>query len=456
MVSNATRLTIELLTEDQLLDGDIASVEAAIAQARSAVSRIRGYEARATTALEILKGRERRSESGPGDGSDTNRTDTDTGDTDTEDAEDGIEDSEQGESEETEATPEPSEKEKLDTRRRAARLRDYPFVADALDRGLINIEQTDLLIASKLPVLIVAGLMQEVIASRSADATRRIVRRATEEHDKVDPALKLLRQQASRAMNWGKNDDGTYWFWLKTDPITGAKIASQLETRERGEYQTAKKKGRRRAERDTRTATQRRADAFTRMIFRDAVDGAGGAHLVIDVEGLMKILDPDQVAHTLGGDPIPAAEWDKLLNRRAEIFAWVLASDDLELTLGRSNRHADQVQKLALAIRDGGCVQDNCDRLPAACDAHHIREWENFGPSDVANLALLCPHHHQQLHNAGCYLQPGDRIGQWHMVQHHTHRVIKTWTNPRRRNKRKATDDAGASRASPVATGPPG
>ena len=31
-------------------------------------------------------------------------------------------------------------------------------------------------------------------------------------------------------------------------------------------------------------------------------------------------------------------------------------------------------------------------------DCHHIEEWEIGGPTDLANLALLCEHHHHLIH----------------------------------------------------------
>ncbi|MCW3159204.1 HNH endonuclease [Micropruina sonneratiae] len=35
-----------------------------------------------------------------------------------------------------------------------------------------------------------------------------------------------------------------------------------------------------------------------------------------------------------------------------------------------------------------------CDNPPETCHAHHIEPWWNGGTTALANLALLCPHHH--------------------------------------------------------------
>src|SRR6266545_790889 len=54
-----------------------------------------------------------------------------------------------------------------------------------------------------------------------------------------------------------------------------------------------------------------------------------------------------------------------------------------------------------LAVRDGGCSFPNCDRPLAWCEAHHLRHWLHGGPTDLANLALLCRTHHRAVHEAG-------------------------------------------------------
>ena len=54
-----------------------------------------------------------------------------------------------------------------------------------------------------------------------------------------------------------------------------------------------------------------------------------------------------------------------------------------------------------LAIRDRGCRFPGCDAPPSWCDAHHIIYWEHDGDTDIANLVLLCRHHHGVTHRNG-------------------------------------------------------
>ena len=68
------------------------------------------------------------------------------------------------------------------------------------------------------------------------------------------------------------------------------------------------------------------------------------------------------------------------------------------LELGRPERLFTAPQRRALAVRDGGCVWPGCSAPPSWCHAHHVRPWQDGGPTDVDNGALLCPAHHHHLH----------------------------------------------------------
>ncbi|MBU3751596.1 MAG: HNH endonuclease, partial [Mycobacterium sp.] len=46
------------------------------------------------------------------------------------------------------------------------------------------------------------------------------------------------------------------------------------------------------------------------------------------------------------------------------------------------------------------CVVPGCGTT-RGLHAHHIRHWEDGGPTDLANLVLLCPFHHRMHHRGG-------------------------------------------------------
>lgn len=76
--------------------------------------------------------------------------------------------------------------------------------------------------------------------------------------------------------------------------------------------------------------------------------------------------------------------------------------DGNPLHLGREQRLFSPKQKIAMALRDGGCRWRRCDRPASYCEAHHIDEWKaDGGRTDVDRGILLCRFHHMQLHHSG-------------------------------------------------------
>jgi HNH endonuclease len=65
------------------------------------------------------------------------------------------------------------------------------------------------------------------------------------------------------------------------------------------------------------------------------------------------------------------------------------------LDVGRASRVGQPAQRTALAVRDGGWMVPGCDRPLAWCEAHHLLHWLDGGPTDLANLALVCRAHHR-------------------------------------------------------------
>lgn len=66
---------------------------------------------------------------------------------------------------------------------------------------------------------------------------------------------------------------------------------------------------------------------------------------------------------------------------------------------GRSTRTISRRLRRALEHRSPGCAVPGCGAT-RGLHAHHIRHWEDGGPTDLDNLVLLCPYHHR-LHHRG-------------------------------------------------------
>ena len=66
---------------------------------------------------------------------------------------------------------------------------------------------------------------------------------------------------------------------------------------------------------------------------------------------------------------------------------------------GRATRTVSRRLRRALEHRDQTCVVPGCGAT-RGLHAHHLRHWEDGGPTELDNLALVCPYHHR-LHHRG-------------------------------------------------------
>jgi hypothetical protein len=82
----------------------------------------------------------------------------------------------------------------------------------------------------------------------------------------------------------------------------------------------------------------------------------------------------------------------------ARMRAVAHGSDGSVLDLGRSRRTVTARQFRALLIRDHHCTHPGCTSI-RGLEAHHVVHWIDGGPTDMANLVLLCERHHHLLHD---------------------------------------------------------
>jgi len=159
---------------------------------------------------------------------------------------------------------------------------------------------------------------------------------------------------------------------------------------------------------DTRTTTQRRADALVSLCkvgLAHADVGPGRrtpAHLsgVLDCEALERRAGP-----SLAADVRAEAAHGRLsvatLRRiacDARISRVITDGRSLPLDVGRATRVVTPALWRALVVRDGGCTHPGCDRPPGWCEAHHIKHWADGGTTTLDNLKLVCSRHHHDEH----------------------------------------------------------
>ncbi len=120
---------------------------------------------------------------------------------------------------------------------------------------------------------------------------------------------------------------------------------------------------------------------------------------IVVVAQLDDLADTNQ--GTLGGlipgtGPISRSELERLACD-ADLQGLIFNGRGEPLWLGRRRRSASAAQLKALIARDRGCVL--CDASPHHCHAHHIVPWQNDGPTDIDNLALVCHQDHTKIHD---------------------------------------------------------
>ncbi|MCB0989991.1 MAG: HNH endonuclease, partial [Acidimicrobiales bacterium] len=190
--------------------------------------------------------------------------------------------------------------------------------------------------------------------------------------------------------------DDMIWFNAALDPVTGAALKAEYDRRERAAFHH-----------DMRTITdprkrrshqQRGADVIASMLTDGLVpattasDARGSVNLIVDIDQLDK---PDGSAYTIDGAPIPASIARSMLCR-AQINVWFQQADRRQLDLAY-----------------------DCNTEASRCEAHHLHHREHGGSTDLDNLALLCPQHHDRLHQTGNRLVMGDTPDHWQLQDSH-------------------------------------
>ena len=124
----------------------------------------------------------------------------------------------------------------------------------------------------------------------------------------------------------------------------------------------------------------------------------------------------------------------------AAVIPIVLNGKGQPLDVGRITRTIPDGLRRAVAARDRGCAHPGCGRPASWCEVHHIREWENGGPTRLDNLVMLCRVHHRQIHSTDWTVRIRDGLPEF---------IPPPWIDPGQRPRRRALPHlVGASAAS--------
>jgi len=291
-------------------------------------------------------------------------------------------------------------------------------LADALTSGLVSVAGADAIRRGLAPVADTAPADELLAECRrllarvtqiSIDELRREARSARDRIDEAGIARREKQRRDLRYLRRWIREDGMYQGAFLLDPEAGLHLFTALDAI------IAPRRGVRfvdaaaQAEADAvladpRTDDQLLADGLTDMV-RLAVDADPGS-LFGTRRPAVRVIVTEDTLLTNGGhgylegdvQPVSRNTVDRHLcdtgmigikfDRRGQV-----------LNLGRTQRLFTEAQRLAISVRDGGCLFPRCTRPPAGCEVHHITPWSQGGSTDTADGVTLCRHHHMLLHN---------------------------------------------------------
>ncbi len=297
-------------------------------------------------------------------------------------------------------------------------LAGHPYVADGLASGALRAEQAKVIVEAvdALPAVVDAETRDRarltlLTMAREHDAKdlRQIGKRILdivapevgESHEAKELAAEEARAAASVDLTLVE-DDGTGRCRLRfTGPSSVAKMLKRhllaLANPARHDQadltdDTGKLKPLRR----------RLGEAFVEYVERYPADRtpqtAGVNATVVVTMTLEQLLAANGTALLDDGSRMSAGQARRLACG-AGIIPAVLGSKSQPLDLGRAMRLFTKAQRIALALRDGGCTAQGCETSASGCHAHHDDPWSRHGLTDLANGRLLCPRHHRLAHH---------------------------------------------------------
>ena len=277
-----------------------------------------------------------------------------------------------------------------------------PQTAAALARGEIGPEHVDVIhkTLKDLPHLdpetrvLAEKTMLEQAAEHDPNALARF---GWHLRDLVDPdgppPVDNEPKRPDRELHRRQRRDGSWDYKIRLDPINGALMNSLTASFEKM-----------REANDDRGHAERAGDAFVDLLKKAANCPDLPTHngrktemtLTVSLDFLHRALNDA----LLPGQSYLTARDVRLAACDAHILPAVMDGDSKPLDIAVPAYVVPTHIRRAVVLRDRGCAFPGCARPASTCDAHHIVEWLQGGPTEVANLIMLCQIHHRLVHHS--------------------------------------------------------
>lgn len=297
-----------------------------------------------------------------------------------------------------------SAKEAEWVRKRAKVLTDQPGLDDSLADGEVSAEHVDVIASvtanltddERTTFTERAGWLHQQALVLPPEQFRRVVQNMCDQIREFAGERAARQKAATKVSTWWNQSTGMFNIRGEFDPETGTAIDNALKA-----YSTGLKN---RPDITDLDHAQRDAVAVAEMLLgtaRDAKPGFVEAIIIIDNETLEHGIHDASVCEYSSGATLPVHSARRLLCRAARITWISVDQNGAPLQAGFTERHANRKQRRMLRSMYRTCAIEGCGVLFDRCEIHHVIWYENDGPTDLDNLAPLCPRHHHLVHEGG-------------------------------------------------------
>ncbi|PXX13192.1 HNH endonuclease signature motif containing protein [Mycolicibacterium moriokaense] len=269
----------------------------------------------------------------------------------------------------------------------AHRLAEFPRCAQGMREGRLSLDQ----------VGVIAGRASEGSDAHYAElarcATVNQLRTAVKLEPRPEPDP---RPDPHRSITKTSDEDFTTWR-IKLDHLDAAKFDAAVQSHLDALMADWKHDNGDRAPDQGPPALPNTTDAFMHLVDAgwdaEVARRPHGQHTTVVVH-----LDVKDNAAQLHLGPLLTDAERRYLTCDATCEVW-FERDGQPIGAGRATRLINRRLRRALEHRHPTCAVPGCGAT-RGLHAHHIRHWEDGGPTELDNLVLLCPHHHR-LHHRG-------------------------------------------------------
>jgi hypothetical protein len=268
----------------------------------------------------------------------------------------------------------------------ARRLEAFPRCAQGMREGRLSLDQVGVITAG-------AGEgSDEHYAELARSATVNQLRTAVKLEPRPEPDS---RPEPQRSITKTSSEEFTCWR-IKLPHLDAAKFDAALAShRDALIAQWKHDRGNGEAASDIAPPLPGTVEAFMRLVEAgwdaEAARRPHGHHTTVVVH-----VDVEQRTAALHLGPLLTEAERRYLTCDATCEVW-FERDGEVIGAGRATRQINRRLRRALEHRQPTCAVPGCG-VTRGLHAHHIRHWEDGGPTELANLVLVCPYHHRLNH----------------------------------------------------------